>query len=90
MFKHFVSFKKSGLNQCLLKAAEVGVQEMIFIYVFCKTYGFVDRLRLDRLISLSQFFGTYNYRITKLNFKEMRARLITLTSRYRESGSVLK
>ena len=44
MFKHFVSFKKSRLNQCLLKAAEVGVQEMIFIYVFCKTYGFVDRL----------------------------------------------
>ena len=22
-------------------AAKVGVQEMIFIYVFCKTYGFV-------------------------------------------------
>ena len=47
MFKHFVSFKTSRLNQCLLKAAEVGVQEMIFIYVFC------NRLRLDRLISLS-------------------------------------
>ena len=53
MFKHFVSFKKSRLNQCLLKAAEVGVQKMIFIYVFCKTYGFVDRLSLDRLIGLS-------------------------------------
>ena len=37
----FVSFKASQLNKCLPEVAKVGVQEMIFIYVFYKTYCFV-------------------------------------------------